>query len=243
LTAVSVASKAKRNTGKMKNIGKMRAHRGLILAQVAVIFSVFLFPGRSFGWGNTWLGVNLEQIVNAARLKIGPFRGNVGFQLGNVGYDSDIYFGNTRDRTPDYTFAARPSAHFYLPLKKGIVLDIAEAPQYVFYLKTKAERAWNNSFLAQAHFALDGTAQHPEVQRQEDRQRDARQAMHHENPVGAFLLQAKTPRAARIPIQAIRRAKRESTTSRERPRHPSHSAKTLRRPIGAWMVTARTNTE
>ncbi len=129
--------------------------RRCVLALPFAIIVLILSPGRSFGWGSTWLGANLERIVDAARWKMGALRGDFGFQLGNLGYDSDIYFGSLRDRVPDYTFSIIPNVHIYLPLKKGIVLDIAETPQYVFFLKTKEERAWNHSFEGRAHFVMD----------------------------------------------------------------------------------------
>ncbi|MGB8953596.1 MAG: outer membrane beta-barrel protein [Candidatus Aminicenantales bacterium] len=139
----------------MRKKSKMKANEGLIIAVTAVIFSVLLFPGRSFGWGKTWLGANLEQIVNAAHWKMGSFRYNAAFRLTNAGYDSDIYFGSTLNPVPDYTFTAGPEVRVYLLLKKGIVFDISEIPQYVFYLYTKQARALNNAFRGQVHFALE----------------------------------------------------------------------------------------
>jgi hypothetical protein len=121
----------------------------------AIILSVGLLPCRSLGWGKTWMGTNLEQIVKAARWKIGPFRSNAVFRLGNTGYDSDIFFGQRLIPVPDTTFTAGPELSVYLPLEKGIIFDISEIPQYVFFLQSKTERAWNNAFRGQVHLAFD----------------------------------------------------------------------------------------
>lgn len=101
------------------------------------------------------MGINLEQIVNTARGKIGPLRYNAAFQLERAGYDSDIYFGNTLNPVPDYSFTVGPSISVYIPLKKRIVFDISEIPQYVFYLNTEKDRALNNTIRGRAHLALE----------------------------------------------------------------------------------------
>jgi hypothetical protein len=126
-----------------------------MIVGTAVVFFMLLFPNRSFGWGSTWLGIGLEQIINSARGKMGPFRYNATFQINRAGYDSDIYFGFTPNPVPDYTFSAGPSLSLYLPLRKGIVFDITENPQYVFYLNTEKDRALNNTFRGRLHLALD----------------------------------------------------------------------------------------
>jgi hypothetical protein len=79
----------------------------------------------------------------------------VALQLYTAGYDSDIYFGSTLKPVPDYTFTVGPNLRLFYPLAKGVVLDISEIPQYTFYLRTYPDRALNNSFRSQIHFALD----------------------------------------------------------------------------------------
>jgi hypothetical protein len=133
----------------------MKALKGFAAVGRMVIIFVLLLPGRSLGWGNTWLGVNLEQIINAARGKMGPFRYDAAFRLDNAGYNSDIYFGYLANPVPDYVFSAGPELSLYLPVTKGIVFDISEIPKYTFYLNTNRERAFNNAFRGQVHCALD----------------------------------------------------------------------------------------
>jgi len=107
------------------------------------------------GWGNTWMGAGLETIVNTARWKVGPLRYGAALRLDNVGYDSDIYFGMTTGRVPDYTMNAGIPFRVFLPIKKKVVFDISDNPQYLFYAKTNKERALNNDFSGQVHIILD----------------------------------------------------------------------------------------
>jgi hypothetical protein len=112
-------------------------------------------PGFMAAQGNTWVGVNLEQMVNAARIRLGELRLNAAFELTNAGYDSDVYYGYLEEAAPDYTFSAGLPVQVLLPLSKKVVLDVSDTPQYLFYLDTERERAWNNSFQGLIHFALD----------------------------------------------------------------------------------------
>ncbi|MCJ7486828.1 MAG: outer membrane beta-barrel protein, partial [Candidatus Aminicenantes bacterium] len=89
------------------------------------------------------------------RWRLGAFRVNAAFSLSNVGYDSDVFYGYFAEPVPDYTFSAGVPIQVLLPLSKKVVLDIFDSPQYVFYLDTKNERAWNNIFRGQVHFAFD----------------------------------------------------------------------------------------
>ena len=95
--------------------------------------------------GNTWVGINLEQMVNAARIRLGELRLNAAFELTNAGYDSDVYYGYLEEAVPDYTFSAGLPVQVLLPLSKKVVLDVSDTPQYLFYLDTERERAWNNT--------------------------------------------------------------------------------------------------
>jgi hypothetical protein len=111
--------------------------------------------GTAFAQGRTWAGTSLQQIVEMARWKIGPVRANAAFTLSNTGYDSDIYYGSLSEDVPDVTSAASVSLQVLIPIRRTIVFDLVESPQYVFYLDTKNERAWNNSFRGQVHVALE----------------------------------------------------------------------------------------
>jgi len=129
--------------------------RRTIFGGLFIIFILSLGQGRVFAWGNTWMGAALEQMVSMARWKVGAFKYTAAFQLGNAGYDSDIYFGMMANPVPDYTITAGPDIQIFLPLKKRIVFDVSESPQYVFFFDTKRERALNNTFAGRVHFVLD----------------------------------------------------------------------------------------
>jgi hypothetical protein len=132
---------------------RRRKKRALIPA--AIVLCVVLAPGRSFGWGKTWLGANLEKAIAAARWSLGPVKADAAFKLSNLGYDSDIYFGSLGGAVPDATFRTGPELNLYIPLDKGIVVGVSEAPDYVFFLRTTQERAWNNTVRGEVHFALN----------------------------------------------------------------------------------------
>jgi len=119
------------------------------------LLPLFAARGQAFAWGNTWMGIGLEQTVNAAHWKLGFLRYNAAFVLSNAGYDSDIYYGSLDHRVSDFTFSAGPDLHVFLPLKKRVVFEISESPRYVFYRKTDRERSWNNAFAGNAHVVFD----------------------------------------------------------------------------------------
>lgn len=108
----------------------------------------------AFGQGNTWVGANLAQMIEAAKWRFGLLRLNAALEVVNAGYDSDIYYGYF-EPVPDWTFTAGLPLQIILPLSKRVVLDISERPEYLFYLYTKSERAWNNVFSGRFHIALD----------------------------------------------------------------------------------------
>jgi len=110
---------------------------------------------KAYCQGNTWAGSSLQQMVNSARWKFGLLRVNAAFNLLNAGYDSDIYYGYLDEPFPDFTLAASVPVQVLVPLSKKIVVDLFDNPQYVFYLDTKNERAWNNTFRGRAHIALE----------------------------------------------------------------------------------------
>ena len=85
---------------------------------------------------------------------------------------------------------------------------------------------------------LQGIAERPEVERQEHRERDARQAMQVRDPAA----HENTASTARVPARRRTAEKRTRNSSRDMPRQRSHSPSTGRSPIGAWIAAATTNT-
>jgi hypothetical protein len=126
----------------------------LFNACLVFIFWQLWIPRPVYCQGNTWAGVSLAQVFDSARWRLGPLRVNAAMDLSNAGYDSDIYFGYTSAAAPDWTFSASTPIQVLVPVSKNIVLDFFDTPQYVFYLAIERERAWNNTFEGQIHFAL-----------------------------------------------------------------------------------------
>jgi hypothetical protein len=93
-------------------------------------------------------------MVEAAKWRFGVLRLNAALDVVNAGYDTDIYFGYL-EPVPDGTFSAGLPLQIILPLSKKVVLDVSERPEYLFYLNTERERAWNNVFSGRLHIAMD----------------------------------------------------------------------------------------
>jgi hypothetical protein len=124
---------------------------GLILG---LVLGAFLAPSTALGQGTTWAGESLARMVDSAMWKSGLVRGNTAFQLRDAGYDSDIYYGFYGEPVPDYLFSASVPVQLLVPINRNAVLEVSDSPRYDFYLNTKYERAWNNTFRGQLHFVL-----------------------------------------------------------------------------------------
>jgi len=119
------------------------------------LLCLFAFPGTALGQGQTWAGTSLAEMIESARWRAGALRFNASLNLSNVGYDTDVYYGYLEEPTPDFTLTGRVPFQALLPLSKKIVLEVNESPEYMFYLETEKERAWNNVFSGRIHFALE----------------------------------------------------------------------------------------
>jgi len=116
--------------------------------------AILLLAGLKPGLASTWRGDSLINECKNAPWKIGPFRLKMVLSLSNAGYDSNVY-GTITDPVKDFGFIAGPALTVYLPLKKRILFSFVESPQYVYFLKTKRERTWNNSFGGQVHYLFN----------------------------------------------------------------------------------------
>ena len=112
-------------------------------------------PGPVWGQGQTWAGRSLARLLETAHWRMDRLRMNASFSLADAGYDSDIFYGYLDQRFPDYTFSATLPIQALYPVSKTVVLEIEEAPQYLFYQKNARERAWNNILTGRLHVSLD----------------------------------------------------------------------------------------
>jgi hypothetical protein len=128
-----------------------------IYVVIIVVSELFLIwpPARALAQGNTWVGGNLAQMVEAARWRFGLLRANAALEINNFGYDTDIYYGYLEEPVPDWTFSAGVPVQVLIPLSKKIVVDLSDKPEYLFYYASERERALNNAFRGQVHFALN----------------------------------------------------------------------------------------
>jgi hypothetical protein len=133
----------------------MSPKRMIGIAVAAVAFWALATPMKAYGQKNTWAGIDLKQMVDTARWRIGFMRVNAAFMLVNGGYDSDVFYGFLPDPVPDLTLTASTPIQVILPASKNLVFDIRDIPQYTFYLDLNNERAWNNSFQGLLHFAAN----------------------------------------------------------------------------------------
>jgi len=124
-----------------------------------LIFLLFLsafiaspIPARAQGQGANWMANSVLGLLRAAPWKLGLLRGYRAFTLGNVGYDSDIYYGFQDKEYPDFTFTAGPSFQWFVPLKKLIIFDTYQQIQGAFYAENEKERSFNYRTHAQLHF-------------------------------------------------------------------------------------------
>ena len=127
--------------------------RGSLVALASLAF-VLSLPVLSYGWGNTWMGIALEQTISSLIRSVGPVKVDASFRLTNGGYDSNLYFGSSGNRVDDITFRVGPDIRLYWPLQKSLILEVREFPQYSFFAQTKNERAWNNVLSGALHLVF-----------------------------------------------------------------------------------------
>lgn len=132
----------------------MRSSTWRVLPVVALLLGAVYAPPAALGQGSTWAGQGLARTMDTAMWRAGIMRANAAFTLADAGYDSDIYYGFFGETVPDASFAASTPVQLLFSVNKTVVLEVYDSPRYDFYLKTKNERAWNNTLRSQLHFVL-----------------------------------------------------------------------------------------
>lgn len=131
----------------------MKTAKTVLLLGFCLGFSLFGGTSLAHGFGKTWAGMELERLIAASGLRVGPFHVKTVFSLSNAGYDSNVY------RTPDhqledYSVMIGPAWTVYLPIRKKVVFTLIESPRYVYFAKTARERTWNNFLTGRFQLAL-----------------------------------------------------------------------------------------
>jgi hypothetical protein len=124
---------------------------------MAAVFAIIVLFGTRgvYAWGKTWMGLELQRAVTSAKWKLGPFRISPVLYLTDLGYDTNLFYGYGGNPVKDYTVTGGPGFSAYLPIKKKIIFQIYESPQYVYCYRTKSERTWNYYFSAKVSFDLN----------------------------------------------------------------------------------------
>lgn len=130
--------------------------RSIALCLAMIVISLLTVLNRSAAaQGSTWTGESLAQMVESARWHLGALRINASLGIASAGFDTDIYYGYFETPTPDVTITASAPIQILAPFGKKVVLEFSDSPQYLFFLKTKRERAWNNILQGRFHVALE----------------------------------------------------------------------------------------
>jgi len=138
---------------------KRRARAGLAVVLFAALFgAAALSPLRA----DTWRGLELKQRIEGAAWRLGPLRIAPSLVVRNAGFDSNVL--NSPDNPiRDFTVTAGPAATVFVPVLPRFILSLTGSPQYLWFNKTKRERAWNFYFTGAAQlnlrnifFSLDG---------------------------------------------------------------------------------------
>lgn len=103
------------------------------------ILSIGLFTTAQ---AETWKAKEMRLAWERAAWRIGPVRLQPAILIKDAGYDSNIYYHP--EAVSDFWLTAGPAANMYFMVKRRLIVHLFESPQYVFFLKTKRERTWNN---------------------------------------------------------------------------------------------------
>ncbi len=141
-----------------------------ILSRLTAVV-LLLLCGATAVFGQSYVAFEEEwrRIVEGLRFSLGPLKIDPAFSLRNLGYDSNVYYGN--QDVGDYTGTVSPAVTVYLPFRRSLILYVQENPEYNFYLHEKALRAFTNSYTAGLkylllrRFVLTGSYQYSEYQR------------------------------------------------------------------------------
>ncbi|HEK86594.1 MAG: outer membrane beta-barrel protein [Candidatus Saccharicenans sp.] len=101
----------------------------------------------------TWKAREMRLAWEQAALRFGPLKLQPAIFIREAGYDTNIYY--QPQPVSDFWLTAGPALNSYLMVKRKIIVHFFESPQYVFFLKTKRERTWNNYFNGDVSLSLN----------------------------------------------------------------------------------------
>lgn len=118
-----------------------------IILHLSAFLMVSYFTSIS-AHGQDYQSFSLEiyQIKEKAKLRFGPFLIFPKIYFRNIGYDDNVYFQREEENpASDFTGALSPEVKVYLLFRNYLILSFTENPEYVYYVKEKSERKFNNT--------------------------------------------------------------------------------------------------
>jgi len=150
-----------------------------VLSLLSVLLILAISP--SFAQSYRTFSSELDEIIRNAKWKIGPFRIHPIIRFRDIGYDDNVYRKRQEDNPiSDYTATVSPRLNTYLLFRNWLILSFSENPEYVFFLKERRERSFNNNFSPQIkillfqRFVLSGNYQFRRARRRASSEFDLR---------------------------------------------------------------------
>ncbi|MGA2587240.1 MAG: outer membrane beta-barrel protein [Candidatus Aminicenantales bacterium] len=106
----------------------------------------------SFGQSYRGFQDELNDILQKARISLGPFRIYPLIRIQNIGYDTNTQFGD--NAIPDYTGTLSSDINVYLPFRRSLLLTFRDTPEYNYYLRERDRRTFTNSYAFETRFFL-----------------------------------------------------------------------------------------
>jgi len=129
---------------------RLSFHKILVLCSLLI-----LMLNNSYSQSYNTFQSEIKEITERAKWHLGPFRIYPTIQLRNIGYDDNVYRKREEDNPiSDYTATISPQFKVYLLFKNWIILSFSENPEYVYFVKEKRERSFNNSYLPRIKFLI-----------------------------------------------------------------------------------------
>lgn len=129
----------------------MKALHCLINSFVAFTFFIVVigFNGTSMVLGQDYQSFKLEmaQIKENTKFRVGPLRIFPAFHLNDFGYDNNVYYQHYDDEPiADFTVTLSPEFNTYAIYRRKIIFSLSIIPEFVYYLEQKQESGFNLSF-------------------------------------------------------------------------------------------------
>lgn len=130
--------------------------KSFLLTILIFIFTIFcLAPGKVFAQSYQSFSSEMQQILERARFRIGPFRLYPRIQLRDIGYDDNVYYrGDDDDPISDFTATLSPELRTYLLFRNYFIVSFTFNPEYVHYFKQARERRWNRNLIPEFKLLL-----------------------------------------------------------------------------------------